>query len=202
MNKIKISGNSNKQNKGFTIAEIQVALFIAVIILLAATSLYIFYWRTFIIGNTYLDVYSNSRVAIDRIARDIKWSAEVAANYGGYATSDDTIVLKVPSLNAQGSVITAHYDHVIYRLQGSDLYRIVQIDALSSRKNENRVIARHCKPLTFSSGGVTLSHITYLSTVNTVAVTLPINETMISLSGKGTQTAQLTPTTVIRLRNK
>lgn len=192
---------------GFTLIEVQVSLLIASITLLAAFSMYIFYWRMFVIGNNMLDVYSNSRIAAAFIARDIRSSSQVAAQYPetgtpAYSTSDNILILKTPSIDASWNVITPQYDYIVYRMQSSDLYRIVIPDAMSSRISENRAVAHYCSVLTFSSGGVTLSNIANLSAINTVGMYLPLNKSTIALSGTGSQTASIAPTTVVRLRNK
>ncbi len=197
--------------RGISLVELQVSLAIAFVTLLAAVALYIFYWRTFVIGNNMLDVYSNSRVAVELIARDTRWAKQVVSQYPEtgspvYTTTDSVIVLKIPSVGASNSIIESQYDYIIYRLQGNDLYRIVVPFSTgltpSVRKAENRIVAHYCSSLTFSSGDVTLSHISNLSTVNTIGVYLPLNKSTISLSGTGTGTATIVPTTIIRLRNK
>jgi Tfp pilus assembly protein PilW len=194
--------SGRKKIQGFTIAELQVSLFISMLTLVASILLYIAYWHIFAMSNTYLDLFSNSRIAMEWIARDIRWASQVETSSGIYTTSDHCIVLKVPSIDANGSTIASHYDHIIYQLNGSDLYRIVLKDASSSRENANSAIAHYCTSLTFSSGGVTLSNVANLSTVNTVAIFLPLNKTMLSLSGGGQESASMTPTTIVRLRNK
>ncbi|MBN1527001.1 MAG: prepilin-type N-terminal cleavage/methylation domain-containing protein [Candidatus Omnitrophica bacterium] len=195
-------GNSHRRNRGFSLVELMISLLIVSIILVATVSLFIGCWRAFLIGNTYLDVYSNSRLAAEWMARDIRWAEQVVPTYGSYTTSDSCIVLMVPSIDASGDIMASCYDYIIYQLQGNDLHRIVQKDAQSSRQNENRVVAGQCSSLTLSSGGVTLSNIPNLSAVNTIEIFLPLNEQMISLTGGGVKSAQLTPTTVVRLRNK
>lgn len=199
--------------KGFTLIELQVASLITLITVIAVISLYIFSWRSFTIGNTLLDVYSNSRNASGWLMRDVRCAAQIEPSCTSdgttYTTSDNVIVLMVPSIDASGNVISSRYDHIIYRLQGSDLYRIVRKDSSSSRPNENRVVARYCTSLTFSSvaGGVAHGLSYYanngtLDTLNTVGISLPLNKTTVSLSGAGETTEWMTPTTVARLRNK
>jgi Tfp pilus assembly protein PilW len=195
-------GRLVRQRRGFTLIELQMSLFISIITLVTAMSLYIAYWRIFVIGNTLLDVYANSRISMALISRDIRMAAQVVASNSPYTTTDHCIVLKVPAVDSTGNVIASAYDYITYMLVGSDLYRIVQNNVLSSRSAENRAVARFCSSLNFSSGGVALSGIGNLSTINTVAVHLPLNEQTLSLSGSQTQTASITPTTLVRLRNK
>jgi len=209
--------------KGFTLIELQLSIFIACITIVAALSLYIFYWRTFVIGNTVLDVYSSSRIAMGWVARDIRSADQVAASYtsGGttYTTGDHVIVLEIPSIDTAGNIVAPdddlpYYDHIIYQLQADKLRRIQNIDSRfnisgkpyyhqNGRLSEDRTVTDNCTLLTFSSGGVTLSHIsdTDKPNINTVSIYLPLNKKMISLSGSGTETASITPTTLVRLRN-
>ncbi len=195
----------NNRNKGFTLVELNIASFIALLVFVAVFSLYISVWRSLAKGNTYLDTYAGSRNASGWLIRDIRCAAQVVKQYPEtgtaiYQTDDHVIVLKVPSIDASDNCIPSTYDYIIYQLQGSDLYRIVQKDASSSRPNENRAITRYCTSLTFSSGGVTLSNVANLSTINTVAIYLPINKSNITLGE--TVTEKINPITVIRLRNK
>lgn len=238
---------SNKKRRGFTLIETQLAVYVASIILAAALSLYIHYWRSFLIDSTYLDIYSSSRIAMDRMVRDIRCASQVVQQYpvsgtATYQTSDNCIVLQVPSVdnlhtpNVINSIsvpvstspvpTSLYYDYIIYQSiynttsKNYDLHQIVKLDDKFSitsdpyyhkngRIEGDRVVARYysansSNSLTFSSGdvgGVTLSHVSNLSTVNAIGISLPINKIMVSLSGGGTGTAQLNPTAVVRLRS-
>lgn len=207
----------NNRNKGFTLVELNIASVIILLVFLAVFSLYISVWRNFTLGNTYLDTYAGSRKASGWLIRDIRCAAQVVEQYpltgaAIYQTGDHVIVLRVPSINSSGQVISPGLDYIIYKLQDSNLYRIVYADASSSRANENRIIARYCKELTFSSLYTSTGEWKELSfydgttddkkldTINTVSIYLPINKSNITLGE--TAAEKMNPTTVIRLRNK
>ena len=199
----------HSRKKAFSLYELQIALVIGILTLTAAACIYIFYWRTFIIGNDILDVYTNSRVAEMWMARDIRSAAQVVPSYSTYTTTDHSIVLQVPSVHPQtGDMIPSHYDYIVYKLQGSDLYRIVIPDSLSARTSGSRATAHYCASLLFSSEDLAshtikpLSEIPNLSTINSIGMYLPLNKTTVTLGGGATGTVSITPTTVIRLRNK
>jgi hypothetical protein len=213
----------NWKNKGFTIAEILIASFIAILILTAALSLYIFYWRGFVTGNTVLDTYSNSRIAMGWMAKDIRSGAQILPQstiVNGYATSNSCIVLQVPSIaNTSGniSIIPSQFDEIIYFVQAGQLRETVATYTTGPTPSiripqNNRTIARYCNSVTFykvdTSAGTWTPLSTFiggggnLSTINNVGVSLPINETTLSLNGITTQNYLITPTMVVRLRNK
>ena len=214
----------SKKSKGFTIVEMQIASFIATIILVAAISLYIFYWRGFVIGNTVLDIYSNSRIAMSWAAKDIRLGAEILPHstiVTGRTTSNSCIVLQIPSIaNTAGvnSVIPSQFDEITYMVQNGNLRRIVDPYTTggnpSVRPHQDNTIARYCESVTFSKVDTSPGAFTWtklsdfiggggdLSTINNLGISLPINETTLSLSGIVTQKSSITPTMVVRLRNR
>ena len=200
-----------KNKRGLSLVDFQFAAVIGLVTLTAALSLYIFYWRVFTTGNTMLDVYQNSRVALEMISRDVRWARQVWPSYTSgsttYTTGDSVLVLKVPSIDASNNCLST-FDYIIYQLQSGNLYRIVFKDASSARLNENRIVAKFCASLTFgsitvSSGSyTTLSNISDKSTIDNIDIYLPINKTILALSGQGQENESMNPTTVVKLRNK
>lgn len=210
----------NCKKKGFTIVEMMIAVFITSIILVAAISLYIYYWRSFATGNTALDIYSNSRIAMGWLAKDLRSGANILGQStitSGYTTSDNCIVLQVPSLThdvyGNIAIVPSQFDEVIYKVQNGKLYQIACPFTTglhpSIRLAQNHAIADHCDSVTFykvdTSAGTWTSLsglINQLSTINNVGVSLPVNETTLSFSGITTHSNLITPTMVVRLRNK
>lgn len=194
-----------KNNSGLSLIDLQFAVVIGFITLIAALSLYIFYWHAFVSGNSMLDVYSNSRVALELISRDTRSASQVATSYTSgvtYTTGDNVLVLMIPAIDAAHNVIPSKYDYIIYQLQGGKLYRIVFKDPDSIRLNENRVVADYCTSLTFSYNGTTLSNVPNKSIIDNIDIYLPINKTTLSLSGQGQEVSSMNPTTIVKLRNK
>jgi prepilin-type N-terminal cleavage/methylation domain-containing protein len=211
-----------KNRRGFTLMELQVASLVMGLILVAAISIYIFSWRSFTTGNTVLDIYSNSRIAMGWMSKDIRWASQILPQstiIGGYTTSSNCAVLQVPSISGSGgnmAIIPSQYDEIIYYVQNGDLYQIVAPYTSGStpsvRPAQNRVVARNCNPATFykvdTANGTWTPLSTFissggnLSTVSNLGISLPVNETTLSLSGAVVRTTSVTPTTVIRLRNR
>lgn len=206
----------NMKKKAFTIVEVQFAVLIAAFLIIAIISSYVFFSKAFSAGNVHMDVYSNSRIAMSWMAKDIKWAAQVLPNstIGSvtYNTSDNCVVLNVPFITGSGDIAT--YDQIVYRVVDDKLHRIVCPSTGSGRTAEDRVIASHCLQLAFSastplSGGL-LKSLSYfvgldpllnpLQDINTLHISLPLNEeTVFAINPGG---ASLKPTTVVKLRNK
>ena len=171
---------SPKKNKnGFTIIEVIVASFIGMIILAAALVLLSVGQRCFVTGIGFADIHSEARKTMDRIARDIRWATRVMAG-----SDNDTLILEIPSIDAQGDIIDidATYDYVTYRLNPADLTeleRVVQADAASSRANETLTIANDVSAIEYSSGGVVLSAIAGVTALTDVSIDVTTTRNMV-----------------------
>jgi len=156
------------------------------------------------------------------MTKDIRWAAQLLPQStisSGYTTSDNCAVLRVPSIaSASGniSIIPSQFDEIIYRVQNGNLYQIICPHTAgatpSARTSQSRIVAKYCSPVTFykvdTANGTWTSLSIFigsggnLSTVSNLGISLPVNETTLSLSGAIIKTTSLTPTIVVRLRNR
>lgn len=193
-------------NKGITLTEVFIALFVMVVVIDAAIALDIVYERSFRIGTAYMDMHTDSRTATDWMVRDLRWARQIVAShaFGGttLTTSDNCVVFDLPSLNAAtGEVIDGSYDFIGYRRNGNTVERRVDGVAGTRRADETRNLARDCSALDFSSGGVGLGSVS-LGSVDDVTVSLTITKTVRSLGTGANQNINETLTSQVKLRNK
>lgn len=148
---------------GFGLLEALIAMTILTLMVGAILSLYTKGQQTFINESAQADAIEQSRYPLAWITRDVKMSTGIEASWGGYATSADTLILKVPSVDANGLIIDleVNWDRVIYRIQDNRLLRIVDaLDGVSARVDRTRVLADGMASLAFlffDSGGAQLS---------------------------------------------
>ena len=196
---------SSKHREGFTLVEVIFAALIGMIALGVVMSLFIGSQKAFYVGNAFLHIHRNARLALDRIIKDAKGATGVVDNWNGYTTSTDCLVLQVPSIDADGDIIDidAHHDYIVYRLYSSgdkpaELWRIMNAKTgHSKRADENRVIANNISSLTFSSGGTELSNIadvTVLTNINVAATT--------EIEVRGAEKVREFLNSAVELRNK
>ena len=191
-----------KRRDGFTLVEVLIAATLTTIVLGMALTMYISQQRNFLVGNEYIDIHQDARLAMDWLANDIRWGIAVESSYGGYSTSNSCIVLKVPSIDSSGDVvdINSDFDYIIYRLAGSNpaslKRRVYPKTGVSSRPSEDRLIAENIGSLTFSYGGTGLSSIGDLTTVT------EIESSLVTLGTVGDVNLSDRLETRVKLRNK
>jgi len=188
--------------KGLTLIELLIVTAIVSFIMIALLTFYAAGQKYFITESARADVLRSSRQALNWISRDIKEGIEVLSSYDTYTTSDNCLILKVASVDANGIVIDIanDFDYIIYRVNpafSNRLERIVDAsDGVSSRADVTRVIADNAGAFVLSSGGTGLGSIADFSLVYRINISLTTSQTWIG------KTYSETLNTMIKLRNK
>lgn len=171
------------KKSGFTLVEVMFAATIGLLVMGMIMILYVGANQNMILGMTLAEINADARLAMDRIVRDIRWGSEIETSRTvgttTYFTGNDEIIIKVPSIDAGGTIIASTFDYVIYALDASDatnLRKIIDPDGSSSRSSSNQVVASNINSFALSSGGVALSSVGSLSTVSAVKISIFVNK--------------------------
>jgi prepilin-type N-terminal cleavage/methylation domain-containing protein len=188
--------------KGFTLIEMLIVVGIVAFIMIALLTFYATGQKYFITESARADVLRSSRQALNWLSRDIKEGIEVLDSYDTYTTSDNCLILKIASVDANGLVIDIanDFDYIIYRVNpafSNRLERIVDAnDGVSSRTDVTRVIVDNAGAFVLSSEGTGLGSIADFSLVFSVRIMLTTSQTWIG------KTYSETFNTMVKLRNK
>lgn len=191
-------------NKGFSLAELMVALGLGVFMLSAVLSLNVLAKESFTIGTAFMDIHGSARKTMDWMTKDIRWAEQVVSSHTigaqTYTTGDSEIILQVPSIDGSGDVITTSDDYIIYHVNSSDstqLERIVDADSASSRSDETKILINDLNSLNFSSSGTGLSSVSDVTSLTNVEVGFSTSKT--PAQGKSVSESL---NSVVELRNK
>jgi len=169
----KLSGSRS----GFTLVELLLSLGVASILLAVIMSMSVSSQQLFALGSVFSDIHAEVRISMDYMKRDIMGATRMMNSYGGYTTTSSSIILEIPSVDVNGNVIDINndFDYITYALNSGDptqLDRIIDASASSSRADETQIFARNVDTLLFSSGGTVLSSIGDVSGLTQVDITL------------------------------
>lgn len=175
-----------RRRAGFTLMETMVSLLLCSMVLGAIISIFTAQYKSFFVGNSYVDLNREARTALDWIANDARWASALPTSHGGHSKSNTCIILDVPSIGPDGNIIDvdAKHDYIIYSQNGTNLLRVVDPDASSKRTAETRTVARYISSLLFSAGSDSVSAtitarktVSSLNLSNTVSTTIKLRNT-------------------------
>ena len=157
----KVAIKKRRHMKGLSLIEVLIAMVLMSIAMLALLSLYNSGQKYFTNQDARSDILNDSRITLTLLSRDIKEAVQVVpgpVDVGGtfYSTSANCIVLKVPSVDADGLIIDIdnHFDYLVYRVNpdnSTELLRIVEgKDGVSSRVDGNKLLTRNMDSLVMS----------------------------------------------------
>lgn len=183
--------------RGFTLIELMVSVSILIVMLLVSVSVTIALNKDFKILLGYLSSSLKGREVIDAVSKDLRIAVRVMDSYASYTTTDSSIVLKVPSIDASGQIIDvdADFDYVIYYISGGDLRKVVLPDPDSSRPPYNAIFKKGIESIRMEADGTPLSGVAHKSIITTVTIWVSINETIL---GKD---YRIIPGTTVKLMN-
>jgi len=144
MDKLRPISKAHGRPRGFTLIEMLISLAIISLLIVALLSFYSKGQQQFMNQNIQSDVLEKSRYPLALIARDVKSAVQVAATWGSYTTSSNTLVLEVPAVDSSGLIIDVNleWDHVIYRVFERKLQRIYDAkEGVSARIDGSRNLA-------------------------------------------------------------
>ena len=158
-----------KNDKGFSMVELLTA---SVLTAFVAASFYATFFAArneMVQQNNYFKTNRSARYAVDRIARDVKEAVGVVATQGGYTTGNSTLVLRLPSIDANGEPtnIASQFDYVIYHIDSNDSTKLRRrLDVLNGTSQReggidrtNMLAADKVQAVLFTNGGTGLGSI-------------------------------------------
>ena len=150
-----------RSRPGITILEILIVL-----VLLAITSLFVYALfsaqiRLFLTQVLRIDVSSQNKIALTDITNQTRQAESISASCpnppcaAGEATTDtDSVVYRLPGLDASGNPTTSYYDYLVYKQVGTSLKRTIYTDASSTRVASDDIITTNLAPI----GGITFAY--------------------------------------------
>jgi Tfp pilus assembly protein PilW len=185
------------KRKGFTLIEFLVAFLICIIAMFMALQLSVSFNKDYRVLMSYLGSYLKGREMIDIISKDCREAVRIMDDYGGYVTTTNRLVLKVPSIDASGDIMDVdnEFDYIIYRIQNQDLWKTVIPGTGSSRPARNSALKQSIDSLYMACVGTPLSSIPNKSSCKDITIWVSVAETILG------KTYTVNPGTTVKLMN-
>ncbi len=188
------SSDTDKVNplRGFTLMETLLVIGLFVLLLAALIGLYQAYGTLFTAEQGRFVLGNTANTAVTEIEQAVLQANRILASrtISGttYTTGSNTLVLELSSVDAGGAVISGTFDHVVFYVSGTSLYRLSEPDPASSRQSGVKQLSDTLSALTLSYNAVDV----------TMASSVTVDITLQTLSGHGTFQFHLQQQTYLR----
>ena len=147
---------SKINNRGITLIETMIGLAISALLVVILSYCLVIVLRLNEAQKTVSALTSSTDRGIYRISSSIQQSSQILSDavISGttHTTSSSALVLKIPTVNSSGQIISGSYDTVVYRRNPSDLSELQEItdaETGSARFDGTHLIARFVTNLLF-----------------------------------------------------
>ena len=151
----------NLDNGGFSLAEAIITVAILIYTLVALLVLFNNYSKIYNYQQTKIKIGNSAREAVKELRSAALQANQIVVSHDFfgtiYDTDQDTLVLKIPSIDGSGNIISEKYDYVVFYTTGKNLYRLIEVDAASSRSSGINQISDAVETITFAYDNTNLS---------------------------------------------
>lgn len=140
---------------GFTLLETVIIVALFVFMMGALASLYLSFSTSTVVQKAAADTAGRASRALELLHRDVGGAQGVLASHTfnsgtTYFSGTGELVLQLPSIDASGSAVVGSFDYIAYYLDGTDLYRRIDGDAVSARTSGVTLLTNAIDTLVFT----------------------------------------------------
>lgn len=125
-----------------------------------------------------------NRFTLDEIAANVRTAAQIEESFSSgsesFTTGTTTLILKIPSINADGETISGVFDRVVFYFDAGKIIKKVYPDAQSSRKQTSQILTAATKTLNFTFNNVNIASASAVTVNLTTIKNLPSGSREIS----------------------
>lgn len=144
----------HKRNRGFTLIETVIVIALSVSTMVAL-GLLIYNFNRMSAYEQTSSQSSGSASALIREVESLAFPADAVLQMhmfssATYSSSPTVLVLEIPSINSSGNVIANTFDYTVFYVVGTNAYRLLEADTLSTRVSGTKLLSSTVSALIFS----------------------------------------------------
>ncbi len=149
---------------GFTLIEVTIVILLTALVMIVIVEFFFGTLSIYRQQEADLILNNSARTALDDIDANVRSSSVTLTNYLTYNAGPDTLIVRMPSIDAGKIIIPGTYDTVVFYLIGTNLFRDTVPDPASSRLAQNKLLAENVSSLTFNYDNADFAQVTTVQT--------------------------------------
>lgn len=149
---------------GFTLIEVIMVLFFAGILITVLFGIYDWHSKIYYYQQALVRVSTSARSTVQAMqfytSQANRVLASASVNGAVYSSGADTVVMQLPSTDADNNVLAGKWDKAVFYLSESNLYMRLEPDALSSRSGIYKLLAENVSGFTITYNNADFNQVT------------------------------------------
>jgi hypothetical protein len=139
---------------GYTLVETVIVIALSVVALTALVNLFLIFNTIYGYQRAFIATAGSSGAALNALQIAVLPAEAVLASHAfteaAYASATSTLVLKLPSVDGAGNIVSGASDYIVFYASSTALYRLVEADAASARSSGTTKLSGTLSSLTFT----------------------------------------------------
>lgn len=162
-----INTRTIRPQPGFTLIEIVVGIGVISILIFSLLNLYLAYGSLYNFQNAELTTLSEGRTVMSEFTLFTIQAYRVVGNFTfsttTYYSGTSTLVLQIPAIASDGSIISNIWDYIVFYPSGNNLYRQTQANAGSARVSGTKLLTSNLQSLSFTYDNIDFTQVQKVS---------------------------------------
>ena len=156
--------HQSKNQKGFTIIEIVIVIFLFGILLMGLLSIFEWQQKVYTVEMAEVGVTSSARSTLGAMNSVIAQGIEIVSSRTIdsvlYTTGGSTVVVRLPVITSSDEVLPDQYDYAVFHRDGENLFQIIEAHASSTRETGSKLLSDnvHNFSLSYNGGDIASSN--------------------------------------------
>ena len=140
----------NNFEQGFTLIEVTVVIGLVALSSFVLADLFLGQNKIYKTQTAELNISNDARASLDQIDSYVRQSMRALSSFDVYSAGPQVLILQIQSVNLSDQLLPGTFDHVVIRLDGTNLYSEVFPHAASGRSAGLRKLASNVTGLAFT----------------------------------------------------
>jgi prepilin-type N-terminal cleavage/methylation domain-containing protein len=159
---------STRARSGFTFIETLIVVALFALMMSTLSLLYISFSTSTVSQKSLAESTARATRAAISIHADVSQAYTLVPSYAfsgtTYFSGPTTLILALPGIGASGGALSDVSDHVLYYLSGTDLHRLIEVGAGSSRAAGSKLLDNAVASLSFTYDSTDFTTVTQVTT--------------------------------------
>jgi len=147
--------------RAFSLVEVVITLGILGILIITLMNFFIGYNKSFGFVSAITSVNADASTVIIKTTEFIRQADQIltSRSFSGttYTSNENALVISIPSLDSSGNIISNTYDYVVFYINSSGIYQIIDANSSSVRLSGTKKLSDSAISLTFTYNNADLT---------------------------------------------